>query len=65
MSDKICPLMSGNAYSVDDGKLLFNAVHCQEGQCQFWITVYTTENDPVSGCCHALAPRMVEGLYRV
>ena len=56
---KICPIMSKNAWidtSLDEPKIM-GVIPCQQNKCQLWIKVYTTELQPVDGCCYELKPQ--------
>lgn len=62
---KICPVMTHGIWTNPNEEPISGAIPCQQGNCQLWITVYTTENTTTEGCCHELLPQMVDGQLRV
>ena len=55
--EKVCPYLPAKK----DGK----PATCVKANCAAWVTVYTIEHLPVTGCIRVLQPQMTDGLLRV
>lgn len=56
-SRKVCPYLP----ATKDG----DPARCLREQCVCWVTIYTIEHLPVTGCIRVAAPQMHDGLLRV